>query len=304
MKGFDKQHVPSDTDPDHLSIYTDAAGSIFGKDTKYWSGSSTLGDFAPNIVNPHNFAVELEGDCVYPPLTPNFLQMAMAQLAFARGAEPEVRYLERIRGILEKMTLDDFELLVDELDPDWVPKGSLWREFVQFQFRAGIMIGKREVAAAMLNRLNLEQGFHTEASDNSDNPVQRILADILEETPGFDTSSSASSTYVHTGDSDDTHNGTDGNFEEEAMSRGAAPKTLNQRAEASKYLQSQKTAVFSVLRTGAHAQAVRTPSMRTWDGQMPYSWQKNEDLSQERSEMSVVEDEEDMKLAQMLGHGL
>ncbi|KAK8081532.1 hypothetical protein PG996_000313 [Apiospora saccharicola] len=275
MKGFDKQHVPSDTDPDHLSIYTDAAGSIFGKDTKYWSGSSTLGDFAPNIVNPHNFAVELEGDCVYPPLTPNFLQMAMAQLAFARGAEPEVRYLERIRGILEKMTLDDFELLVDELDPDWVPKGSLWREFVQFQFRAGIMIGKREVAAAMLNRLNLEQGFHTEASDNSDNPVQRILADILEETPGFDT-----------------------------MSRGAAPKTLNQRAEASKYLQSQKTAVFSVLRTGAHAQAVRTPSMRTWDGQMPYSWQKNEDLSQERSEMSVVEDEEDMKLAQMLGHGL
>lgn len=186
MKGVDKQHV---ADTDHLSVFTDAvAGSIdLGEDAKYWSSSITLSDFAPDIVkkaNPHYFAAELEGDCVYPPLAPNFLQMAMAQLALARGTyEPEVRYLERIKGILQTMTLDEFELLVEDIDRDWVPKGSLWREFAQFQFRAGVMIGQREVAATMYDRLKLEQGFHPE---DSNNPIHGVLTDILEEVPGLD----------------------------------------------------------------------------------------------------------------------
>lgn len=181
MKGVDSQHVPSDTD-DHLSVFTDAAGSVvLGEDIKYWSNSTTSTESSHNAANPHDFAVELEGDCVFPSLTPNFLQMAMTQLAFARGTvEPEVRYLERIKRILQKMTLDEFELLVEDVDRDWVPKESLWREFAQFQLRAGIVIGKREIAATMLDRLKLEQGFHKEASGN---PVYGILADILEETP-------------------------------------------------------------------------------------------------------------------------
>lgn len=119
--------------------------------------------------------------------------------------------------------------------------------------------------------------------------------------------SCASSTYVHTGEdaSDDTEvAGEEIEEEKEPEPQEEALKTLAQRAEARKYLQSQKTAVFSVLRTGAHAQAVRTPSMRTWDHPTPYSWLKSEEADQERSEMSVVEDEEDMKLAQMLGHGV
>ncbi|KAK7908612.1 hypothetical protein PG985_015915 [Apiospora marii] len=185
MKGVDKQHVPSDTD--HLSIFTDAAGPIdLDEDAKYWPISITSSESASHIArkaNPHDFAVELEGDCTYLSLAPNFLQMAMTQLAFTRGkVEPEVRYLDRIKGILQKMTLDEFELLVEDIDRDWVPNESLWREFAQFQLRAGIMIGKRQVAATMFDRLKLEQGFHTEVSSNS---VHGILAEIMEETPCF-----------------------------------------------------------------------------------------------------------------------
>ncbi|KAK8026595.1 hypothetical protein PG991_003651 [Apiospora marii] len=87
MKGVDKQHVPSDTD--HLSIFTDAAGPIdLDEDAKYWPISITSSESASHIArkaNPHDFAVELEGDCTYLSLAPNFLQMAMTQLAFTRG---------------------------------------------------------------------------------------------------------------------------------------------------------------------------------------------------------------------------
>ncbi|KAK8041895.1 hypothetical protein PG993_006418 [Apiospora rasikravindrae] len=311
MKGIDKQHVSEDTD-DALSIFTDVAGSIdLGEKhaAKYWP---SLSEF-----NPHDFAFELEGDCVNPSaaeeatdeympvpnLPPNFLQSAMAQLAFTRSeGEHELHYLGRIRKILKRMTLDEFELLVEEVDPGWEPKGSLWREFGQFQFQAGMMIGKREKATEILDRLKLEQGLHhKEAVVGAPPSIHDILVDGLDDIP--DTRSSSSSTEVHTGEETTNVSGESTEATDEEETREKTPRASSYgRIEAKDYLKSQKTIVFSVLRTGSHAQAKRTPPMRTWDYQMPFSFQNHEDSDQERSDMSVFEDEEDMKMASMLGH--
>ncbi|KAK8090230.1 hypothetical protein PG997_005191 [Apiospora hydei] len=313
MKGIDKQHIPEDID-DVLSIFTDVAGSVDlseKRSTEYWPSSSGF--------NPHDVAFELEGDGVDPSaaaadeaideywsvsdLPSKFLQSAMAQLALARNeAEPELRYLGRLRMILKRMTLDEFELLVEDIDPKWVPKGSLWRGFGHFQFQAGILIGKRETASEILDWLKLEQGLnHKEPLVGVSQSIHDILAGILKDKPALDTSSSTSSTEVYTGEQTIEDAGKDPKVTDEEETREKTPRASSYgRTKARDHLKSQKTIAFSVLRSGSHAKAVRTPPMRTWDYEIPYSFQKSEDLDQQRSDTSVMEDDEDMKMASML----
>ncbi|KAK7952595.1 uncharacterized protein PG986_008323 [Apiospora aurea] len=317
MKGIDKQHIPEGTD-DVFSIFTDVAGSVDlseKRSTEYWPSSSGS--------DPHDIAFELEGDGVDPSaaaaeevaeevadeywsvsdLPSKFLQSAMAQLALARNkSEPELRYLGRLRQILKRMTLDEFELLVGDVDPKWVPKGSLWREFGHFQFQAGILIGKRETASEILDRLKLEQGLnHKEPLVGVPQSIHDILAGILKDKPALDTSSSTSSTDVYTGEQTIEDAVKNPKVTDEEETREKSPRASSYgRTKAKDHLKPQKTIAFSVLRSGSHAKAVRTPPMRTWDYEIPYSFQKSEDSDQQRSDTSVLEDDEDMKMASML----
>ncbi|KAK7987562.1 hypothetical protein PG989_007877 [Apiospora arundinis] len=216
LEGIDKQHIPDDTDG--LSIFTDIAGSIdLGEDIsgKYWSTPIlSLGDFVTfkttkvsNVrgiptASPGSFEFpsELEGGCSSHPhpeegvpchytpfLPPNFLRMALGQPPLARKkAEPELDYLRRIKEELRNMTLETFDILVDQIDPEWDPTGPYFSEFVNFQLQAGILIGKCEIANKIFDRLNDEQRLRDEASVGLLLSIHDIVASGLEEIPPLD----------------------------------------------------------------------------------------------------------------------
>ncbi|KAK6866143.1 hypothetical protein PG995_002671 [Apiospora arundinis] len=200
--------------------------------------------------------------------------MALGQPPLARKkAEPELDYLRRIKEELRNMTLETFDILVDQIDPEWDPTGPYFSEFVNFQLQAGILIGKCEIANKIFDRLNDEKRLRDEASVGLLLSIHDIVASGLEEIPPLDDFSSTASIVsippIPSDADEDTKEDTKEDAKQDAkkeepefrgIKRKVSRALLKPRVRSRRHLRSQKTPVSTIPQADIHPVAAQALS--------------------------------------------